>query len=165
MQLEGLGAAILGGGSDADAVATMHGVSRCTRAAWAACATTLQCSRRNSWLHAVLQGAAAHAVCCFRRARTRRSFTSFAHSAHVSLVARTNISCSAFCFLDEVCLLNPPFRGGSAQYQRRCVRVHQVRLGLLFDAPVVFGTQCVAASTVFDVTDTSACQCLHASRR
>ena len=36
MQLEGLGAAILGGGTDADAVATMHGLSRCARAASAA---------------------------------------------------------------------------------------------------------------------------------
>lgn len=165
MQLEGLGAAILGGGSDADAVATMHGVSRCARAAWAACAMTLQFSRGKSWPHAVLQGAAAHAVCCFRRARTSRSFASFAHSAHVSLVARTNISCSALCFLDEFCLLNPPFRGGSAQFQRRCGRVHQVRLVFRFDAPIALGTQCVAASTLFDVTDTSACQFLHASRR
>jgi hypothetical protein len=29
MALEGLGAAVLGGGSDADVVATMHGVARC----------------------------------------------------------------------------------------------------------------------------------------
>jgi hypothetical protein len=37
MELEGLGTAILGGGTDADAVATMHGLSRCARARGLGC--------------------------------------------------------------------------------------------------------------------------------
>ena len=71
MNLEGMGAAVLGGGSDADVVAAMHTLSRCVFAMHA----LLQCSNFPAQIQAALslnlgpQVTAAYAFCRGRCAR------------------------------------------------------------------------------------------------
>lgn len=65
MNLEGMGAAVLGGGSDADVVAAMHTLSRCVFALHAV-AAMLELSRANSGrsvLEPRWQVAPAYAFC------------------------------------------------------------------------------------------------------